>query len=119
MPILPIFLFQNELEINPKKSSQILAPNITKEILLEKLVEDSMQGPSTLLNSSHPATMIQENGRLGALFASKAFVQLIVNPLVGKATNYWGYEMPFILGTGLLLLSAISKFTLRNLVTFF
>ena len=46
----------------------MLAPNTTKEILLEKLVEDSMQGPTTLLNSSHPATMIQENGRLGALF---------------------------------------------------
>ena len=53
--------------------------------------------------------MIQENGRVGALFASKAFVQLIVNPLVGKATNNWGYEIPFMIGTCILLVSALSK----------
>ena len=53
--------------------------------------------------------MIQENGRVGALFASKAFVQLIVNPLVGKATNNWGYEIPFMFGTCILLVSALSK----------
>ena len=62
-----------------------------------------------MVNASHPATMIQENGRVGALFASKAFVQLIVNPFVGKATNNWGYEIPFMIGTCILLVSAISK----------
>ena len=67
-----------------------------------------LQGP-ILVNASHPATMIQENGRVGALFASKAFVQLIVNPMVGKATNNWGYEIPFMIGTCILLVSALSK----------
>ena len=84
-------------------------PKMTQEVLLEKIVEDSLVGP-TISNMSHPATMIEENGRVGALFASKAFVQLIVNPIVGKSTNNWGYEMPFMLGTGLLLVSAISEF---------
>jgi hypothetical protein len=57
-----------------------------------------------------PARMISENGRVGALFASKAFVQLVFNPFVGKATQKYGYELPFLIGTGFLLLSALSKF---------
>ena len=111
MPILPIFLFQNALELHTPNSPDpeaMRVPGLTEEILLEKIVQDSLQGP-ILLNSSHPATMIQENGRVGALFASKAFVQLIVNPMVGKATNNWGYEIPFMIGTCILLVSAISK----------
>ena len=83
---------------------------VAQEILLEKIVEDTLVGPNFSNISHHPATMIEENGRVGALFASKAFVQLIVNPLVGKSTNNWGYEMPFMIGTGLLLVSAISEF---------
>ena len=56
--------------------------------------------------------MGHEPGRLGGLFASKAFVQLIANPLVGKATLHYGYELPFLTGTGLLILSSFSKFRL-------
>ena len=105
VPILPIFLFQNELKM---KSVHNPSETTTGPKILEKIVEDSLVGP-TLSNMSHPATMIEENGRVGALFASKAFVQLIVNPFVGKSTNTWGYEMPFMLGTGLLLVSATSE----------
>ena len=53
--------------------------------------------------------MVSENGRVGALFASKAFVQLFVNPLVGKATSKYGYELPFVIGTGFLFLSSFGK----------
>jgi hypothetical protein len=53
--------------------------------------------------------MIKENGRVGTLFASKAFVQLVANPLVGYATTKRGYHLPFIFGTSVLLLSSLSK----------
>lgn len=53
--------------------------------------------------------LIHENARVGALFSSKAFVQLVVNPFIGKATVKFGYEIPFLVGTGFLLLSCISK----------
>ena len=45
----------------------------------------------------------------GALFASKAFVQLAINPLVGTVTARFGYSAPLMCGTATLLLSALSK----------
>lgn len=54
--------------------------------------------------------MIKENGRVGSLFASKAFVQLAANPLVGYATSKRGYHLPFMCGTAILLLASISEF---------
>ena len=57
-------------------------------------------------------SLIHENTRVGALFASKAFVQLIFNPLVGVATERCGYQIPFLLGTVILLISSSSKYDL-------
>jgi DHA1 family solute carrier family 18 vesicular amine transporter 1/2 len=54
------------------------------------------------------ALQIHENGRVGALFASKAFVQLIINPIVGTVTETRGYTTPLVCGTATLFLSALS-----------
>ena len=82
------------------------------KLLLEKIVKDSMTGPN-VLDDTHPThlmgNLLHENGRVGGLFASKAFVQLFVNPLVGKATQHFGYEIPFMLGSGLLFVSSLGK----------
>ena len=56
-----------------------------------------------------PAKLIHENGIVGALFASKAFVQLVVNPLVGYATVKHGYAVPFLFGTVVLFTSSLSE----------
>ena len=97
MPILPIFLYQNEF--TQKKELDLNPP-----ILLKKIVQDSMMGPNVLNDTTNE--FIHENSRVGGLFASKAFVQLLVNPLVGKATQVYGYEVPFVTGTLLLLFSS-------------
>ena len=60
-------------------------------------------------------SLIHENARVGALFASKAFVQLIINPIVGIATQKIGYQIPFLAGTGILLLSSFSKYQIFNI----
>ena len=52
----------------------------------------------------------------GALFASKAFVQLAINPMVGTVTARFGYSAPLMCGTATLLLSALSKDNVDNLV---
>ena len=94
VPIIPIFLYQNEaLERNLtlQKSKGILDEFIEDEFIAEK-----SQG-----------LMVSENSRIGALFASKAFVQLIFNPLVGKATIIFGYDIPFLIGTSILLVSSL------------
>ncbi|CAF1605013.1 unnamed protein product [Adineta ricciae] len=42
--------------------------------------------------------LVQENGRIGLLFASKSFVQLFTNPLVGLLTARFGYTPPLLFG---------------------
>ena len=46
MPILPIFLFQNALELhtpNSRDPEALRVPGLTEEILLEKIVQDSLK----------------------------------------------------------------------------
>ncbi|NWI16605.1 VMAT1 protein, partial [Crypturellus soui] len=51
--------------------------------------------------------LAEENVRVGLLFASKALVQLLVNPLVGPLTNRIGYHIPMFTGFLTLFLSTI------------
>ncbi|XP_058792612.1 synaptic vesicular amine transporter isoform X2 [Phymastichus coffea] len=48
-----------------------------------------------------------ENGRVGLLLSSKAFVQLFLNPAVGILTGTFGYAKPLLLGNLSLLLAAL------------
>ncbi|CAG0898676.1 unnamed protein product, partial [Cyprideis torosa] len=54
-----------------------------------------------------PEDIINENGRIGFLFASKAFFQLFVNPVVGIWANKIGYVVPLLMGTFVLFTSSI------------
>ena len=63
-----------------------------------------------LPNEHIPEDIIEENGKVGALFASKALVQLVINPCVGSITNYYGYSVPFIFGTITLFISSMSEY---------
>ena len=36
--------------------------------------------------------IVNENQEVGVMFASKAFVQLIANPFIGKLTNKYEYH---------------------------
>ncbi|CAN8205866.1 unnamed protein product [Coccothraustes coccothraustes] len=51
--------------------------------------------------------LAQENTRVGLLFASKALVQLLVNPWVGVLTNRIGYHIPMFLGFAIMFLSTV------------
>ncbi|TRY76803.1 hypothetical protein TCAL_10456, partial [Tigriopus californicus] len=51
--------------------------------------------------------LLKENGRVGTLFASKAIVQLLANPLVGFISSKYGYQQPLVAGSGILFLSSI------------
>ncbi|NWV45033.1 VMAT1 protein, partial [Daphoenositta chrysoptera] len=51
--------------------------------------------------------LAQENTRVGLLFASKALVQLLVNPWVGLLTNRIGYHIPMFLGFTVMFLSTV------------
>eukprot|EP00076_Gallus_gallus_P028986 XP_015152919.1 chromaffin granule amine transporter isoform X2 [Gallus gallus] len=51
--------------------------------------------------------LTQENMRVGLLFASKALVQLLVNPSVGLLTNRIGYHIPMFIGFIIMFLSTL------------
>lgn len=49
----------------------------------------------------------EENIRVGVLFASKALMQLLVNPFVGPLTNRIGYHIPMFAGFLIMFLSTL------------
>nr|XP_019600188.1 PREDICTED: chromaffin granule amine transporter isoform X2 [Rhinolophus sinicus] len=49
----------------------------------------------------------EENIRVGVLFASKALMQLLVNPFVGPLTNRIGYHIPMFAGFVIMFLSTV------------
>ncbi|NWU98469.1 VMAT1 protein, partial [Upupa epops] len=51
--------------------------------------------------------LAKENIRVGLLFASKALVQLVVNPSVGLLTNRIGYHIPMFTGFTIMFLSTV------------
>ena len=54
----------------------------------------------------------EENVAVGLMFASKAVVQLIVNPFVGPVTNKIGYSIPMFTGFVIMFLSTLSKWSM-------
>ncbi|XP_068152861.1 synaptic vesicular amine transporter [Drosophila tropicalis] len=59
------------------------------------------------INSNNTLALTQENGSIGLLLAMKALVQLIFNPIVGNASNKFGYRLPIVVGTFFLLVSSL------------
>ncbi|XP_031164780.1 chromaffin granule amine transporter [Sander lucioperca] len=84
-----------------------------QEILTEptpdtKLTDQSSPTTELQINETTNATessclqdrafLEEENVRVGLLFASKALVQLLINPFVGPLTNRVGYHIPMFAG---------------------
>ncbi|MCI4382370.1 hypothetical protein PGIGA_G00014110 [Pangasianodon gigas] len=51
--------------------------------------------------------LLNENVKVGLLFASKATVQLITNPIIGPLTNKIGYQIPMFAGFCIMFLSTV------------
>lgn len=58
--------------------------------------------------------LVGETVEIGLMFASKAFVQLLVNPIVGVLTHRIGYSIPMFCGFIIMFVSTISKFFIFN-----
>ncbi|KAL2083504.1 hypothetical protein ACEWY4_021277 [Coilia grayii] len=72
------------------------APTITNRT--NTTGSDCLKGGQQLLN---------ENVKVGLLFASKATVQLLTNPFIGPLTNRIGYQIPMFAGFCIMFLSTI------------
>lgn len=62
--------------------------------------------------------LVNENGPLGALLSSKAFVQLAFTPLVGYLIGIIGYNMTLFIGSCNMLIASIRKYYQYFLVDF-
>ncbi|XP_003794044.1 chromaffin granule amine transporter isoform X1 [Otolemur garnettii] len=135
VPIVPTFLYATEFkEVN---SSLHLGSAVTSPVFTTVFsffdnttvtVEESalsstaptngtpgtIPPPVTEAISAHRNSCLQgtdfleeENTRVGVLFASKAIMQLLVNPCVGPLTNRIGYHIPMFAGFVIMFLSTV------------
>ncbi|KAJ8977944.1 hypothetical protein NQ317_017412 [Molorchus minor] len=87
VPIIPDYLFSNEL-------------NVT--------AESSRYGPASLSPLQRKyETLEDDNGPLGALLASKAFVQLAFTPVMGYLTEILGCNIPLLIGSCNMLFASV------------
>lgn len=100
--------FQNILSLydNTVKSATVVVPLQTSANLVQ-----TSPSPSPPANSSDcplsSSSLVNENVKVGMLFASKAMVQLITNPFIGPLTNRIGYQIPIFAGFCIMFLSTI------------
>ncbi|XP_044138704.1 chromaffin granule amine transporter-like isoform X1 [Bufo gargarizans] len=124
VPIIPSFLYGKEhtgnTSVNLIASSSVSrAPFDSIHSLYDNATilsdQSNYQGidnktQEAPINSScnmETSVLQQENVQVGLLFASKAIVQLLVNPIVGLITNRIGFDIPLFLGFIILFLSTL------------
>ncbi|KAL7827094.1 hypothetical protein SRHO_G00328120 [Serrasalmus rhombeus] len=140
VPIIPTFLYNTEHQGSVLSSSPSLSPPSTGQPTFSSIVSLYDNTTYTLItppsNLSSPSTppltaaapdgnvsgsseckddsefLEEENVRVGLLFASKALMQLLVNPFVGPLTNRIGYHIPMFAGFVIMFVSTIRTYTL-------
>ncbi|XP_018431213.1 PREDICTED: synaptic vesicular amine transporter-like [Nanorana parkeri] len=95
-------------------NSTLITTNATSETLRRaKEVTPPPALPSAVPTSDCPkadSNLLNENVKVGLLFASKATVQLLTNPFIGPLTNRIGYQIPMFAGFCIMFLSTISEY---------
>ncbi|XP_044859554.1 chromaffin granule amine transporter isoform X2 [Mauremys mutica] len=89
--------------------------NKTENSSLPQLSEASLPAKNSCVDGE--AFLMEENVRVGLLFASKALMQLIINPFVGPLTNRIGYHIPMFAGFIIMFLSTVSLGMLASVYT--
>ncbi|PKK19855.1 solute carrier family 18 (vesicular monoamine transporter), member 1 [Columba livia] len=131
VPIVPTFLYTTEYEganssIVPAQTE--LAPPASKFPPFSSVFSYADNTTLSIVGSSSPTELerrtgsgpprpsgcpegqeflANENIRVGLLFASKALVQLVVNPAVGVLTNRIGYHIPMFIGFIIMFISTV------------
>merc|ERR1719305_340957 len=81
--------------------------NMTREEAERWAIESTRRTTTlTALEKKHKE-LVEENLEVGVMFASKAFVQLIANPFVGRLTNSIGYSIPMFCGFVIMFVSTV------------
>lgn len=97
VPIIPDYLFSNELKVSSTDNNTDFRPASLSPLQRKfEALED-------------------DNGPLGALLASKAFVQLAFTPLVGYLIGIVGYKILLLIGSCNMLLASVRKYPTNTL----
>ncbi|XP_077114006.1 synaptic vesicular amine transporter isoform X1 [Ranitomeya variabilis] len=92
-------------------NTTLVTENITERSAVERAMATPTQtrAPSRTSDDCPRAdsTLLNENVKVGLLFASKATVQLLTNPFIGPLTNRVGYQIPMFAGFCIMFLSTI------------
>ncbi|KAK2840654.1 hypothetical protein Q7C36_012233 [Tachysurus vachellii] len=134
VPIIPTFLYAVEhepSELSSTASSSLSPPTMDQPTFssifslydnvtytnTDNVAQDNLSDSTVTPGSDTNASMSDckedrkflkdENVRVGLLFASKAIVQLLVNPFVGPLTNRIGYHIPMFAGFVIMFVSTI------------
>uniref|UniRef100_A0A667Y636 Major facilitator superfamily (MFS) profile domain-containing protein n=1 Tax=Myripristis murdjan TaxID=586833 RepID=A0A667Y636_9TELE len=101
-----VSLFDNTtFSLQPGHGTKIKIKNALIVICPPPPPSPRQERPASCLQDS--VFLEQENVRVGLLFASKALVQLLVNPFVGPLTNRIGYHTPMFAGFIIMFISTI------------
>ncbi|XP_066449590.1 chromaffin granule amine transporter-like isoform X2 [Eleutherodactylus coqui] len=114
VPIIPSFLYQKEHK-NGNASVALMSASSASKNSFSSIY--SFYDNATILSdhnktkndscNKESSVLQEENVQIGLLFASKAILQLLVNPIVGLITNRFGFDMPMFCGFIILFLSTL------------
>ena len=107
VPILPDFLLSSEATVTSNLLYKKYDFEVVSNILPLNPGHLNEPAANASVESVVPMDAAEENVPIGVLLATKAFVQLAVNPIIGAATKRIGYHWPILLGTLCLLLSSL------------
>ncbi|NXU60621.1 VMAT2 protein, partial [Horornis vulcanius] len=98
--------YDNSTMVTGNESDQT-QPGVLHQTQTEQMVVSVAPSPSDCPKDDKE--LLNENVRVGLLFASKATVQLMTNPFIGPLTNRIGYQIPLFAGFCIMFVSTISK----------
>ncbi|CAH2323223.1 synaptic vesicular amine transporter [Pelobates cultripes] len=110
-PSLPSSNFQTIFSYFDNTS--LITMNITEESQKQRsslIPTQPFDVQTTVIPSDCPeadSSLLNENVKVGLLFASKATVQLLTNPFIGPLTNRVGYQIPMFAGFCIMFLSTL------------
>ncbi|CAK6445270.1 unnamed protein product [Pipistrellus nathusii] len=99
------FFDNNTMAVEESAPSATTWTNATSGTITPPVTEAISSHKNNCLQ--HSEFLEEENIRVGLLFASKAVMQLLVNPFVGPLTNRIGYHIPMFAGFVIMFLSTL------------
>ncbi|KAF6720025.1 Synaptic vesicular amine transporter [Oryzias melastigma] len=96
-----VSLYDNSIRLSSSNFTTSPVDPVPPTPVVTKLLQNSSDCPQS------SSKLLNENVKVGMLFASKATVQLVTNPFIGPLTNRIGYQLPIFAGFCIMFLSTI------------